>query len=1450
MPVINRIRIANINYDGKYIGDEIFDTYDGENTLLNLKNGSGKSVLVQLMLQPIIPCISIHGRKIESYLQQNKPSVIMLEWKLDNTPVPTYFLTALVMRLNASDEKSSSRINYFTFVNRYTEACEYDIANLPLISHESGGISIKPYNECRNAVKNIAKPNSALNYFSSDDDSEYKAKQEQNGIFPDEWRLIARCNEEEGGISKMLENIKTSDRLFNEWILKTIVTNVSSGSALTDMFFALIKSINENDKNIRYRDILENFLIDNNGYVDNLEKLMEQCDSIEKQRTKIADIYHFLDESKKWAEDAIENCNSMTEYNRKMIKHIDYEELSYEYYNTYEQYISACDEYDDALAAKEKAQKNADEAKRYVALLNAVELYNDLKKEKARENSAKEELRRMGKGSDPDRYNNLVFSLLQCYSEQISELNNKKVDIQQTYDKYVQNRSDLRAESIEIGEINNKLSSKIGELRHVIKTFTEYENTLIKELDVFPVYTLDGEIDMDSIKEIRKSLSEKKKQLENDIDETENKIIKVKNEISALEKEKEDLGAQRTEISVKLNDEEHKKKEYEENEQKALMALDFFVIDKTELFNITAVRLKIEAAERTNSEKLSEYKLSLRRQEQYLEAVKAGTVHISPELSAELNKCNIDFTTGEEYLLSEPNERRAELLAENPMLPFSYIVDSRNLDLIRNAELHGYADKAIPIITYENIGSASAVSAKITEMSEKSLLLCLYNERCIDNEGRSEYIKELEERLTSTNKNITLLENETREFAKHKAAYYSFNYSRTFYAELVQGLAKLNEKNELIKKRFAEIPVKISECNNTIDEAEKTAHDLNIRLEKNIENTQRFDEYLKKHSVYLNNKKTLSNNEEAVAHNKARLKIIDDEVTTVQNKIDETKDELSTIKSSLSKTQCSLSALDDTVVGKRLSLPLDQLEQEYRFVTDNVKSTREKLENEIADAQNKAEKYNQKLKRLNIPFEEYSDPSLIFSDELLEYAENAAKTGNSKLSECEDKLNKSVTNKEKLCAKAESKKENLERAGYREPLERTQIKMSFDERKSELLEKIDALKKELSKYSALRENCALKAAALRDHFVDKLHSGKYLPADVSEINTDELKKSLNEMLTEKYALEQKLKTNYETVHQKYAGRGYEAIDAFINNMIFDESDSFDDFFEVFDHIKECQKCLEEELELIKSDLEQLENKKTNFIRHALEHAQKIYSEVKNISNLSKIRIDGKPRQMLVIGVPENADSQCEENMRAYLDNFLNNIRSANDAEPLTRSKLLQKIENAFSDRELLNIVIGKKRIDVSLYKVDVTGNNGRVRTWEEVLVENSGAQKFVSAFAFVSTLMEYTRSKRMEKMVAEKMFGKKVFILDNPFSATSSDEYLNVMQALSVKFNIQLICLSDLHQSSITNKFNVFYQLVLRNSLYANRASLKIDSVDTSGDIHKNIKLEHVVAKIEQITFF
>ena len=47
MPKINRIRIANIQYDKKVIKDLFIDCYKGENVLLKLANGGGKSVLVQ-----------------------------------------------------------------------------------------------------------------------------------------------------------------------------------------------------------------------------------------------------------------------------------------------------------------------------------------------------------------------------------------------------------------------------------------------------------------------------------------------------------------------------------------------------------------------------------------------------------------------------------------------------------------------------------------------------------------------------------------------------------------------------------------------------------------------------------------------------------------------------------------------------------------------------------------------------------------------------------------------------------------------------------------------------------------------------------------------------------------------------------------------------------------------------------------------------------------------------------------------------------------------------------------------------------------------------------------------------------------------------------------------------------------------------------------------------------
>ena len=86
MSKINAIRLINVNYNNNAIriSDETFH-FNGESTLMSLRNGGGKSVLVQMMTAPFVHkrYRDAKDRPFESYFTTNKPSFIMTEWALD-----------------------------------------------------------------------------------------------------------------------------------------------------------------------------------------------------------------------------------------------------------------------------------------------------------------------------------------------------------------------------------------------------------------------------------------------------------------------------------------------------------------------------------------------------------------------------------------------------------------------------------------------------------------------------------------------------------------------------------------------------------------------------------------------------------------------------------------------------------------------------------------------------------------------------------------------------------------------------------------------------------------------------------------------------------------------------------------------------------------------------------------------------------------------------------------------------------------------------------------------------------------------------------------------------------------------------------------------------------------------------------------------------------------------
>ena len=101
MSKINAVRLINVNYNNNAIriSDECFH-FNGESTLISLRNGGGKSVLVQMMTAPFVHkrYRDTKDRSFESYFTTNKPSFILVEWVLDQGA--GYVMTGMMVRRN------------------------------------------------------------------------------------------------------------------------------------------------------------------------------------------------------------------------------------------------------------------------------------------------------------------------------------------------------------------------------------------------------------------------------------------------------------------------------------------------------------------------------------------------------------------------------------------------------------------------------------------------------------------------------------------------------------------------------------------------------------------------------------------------------------------------------------------------------------------------------------------------------------------------------------------------------------------------------------------------------------------------------------------------------------------------------------------------------------------------------------------------------------------------------------------------------------------------------------------------------------------------------------------------------------------------------------------------------------------------------------------------------
>jgi len=251
MPAISKIRVTNLVYENgaKRYRDEIF-RFDSHNGVLLLENGGGKTVLVQALLQVVLPHTALAERKAkDTFSLENSPAHIAVEWIINEKP-RRYALTVVTLF------SSKDGLDSYKYVYEYESGDKNSLEGLPLVRQGSDG-RLRPASKEEMYDYYLAMSRSLMNahYFPSI--REHQQYIEENfKIIISEWRSIARINNAEGGIEGFFEGCKTTAQLIDQ-LLIPIVEEAMAGSGSKDFVETFQKQREHFKKHRQLRERIE-----------------------------------------------------------------------------------------------------------------------------------------------------------------------------------------------------------------------------------------------------------------------------------------------------------------------------------------------------------------------------------------------------------------------------------------------------------------------------------------------------------------------------------------------------------------------------------------------------------------------------------------------------------------------------------------------------------------------------------------------------------------------------------------------------------------------------------------------------------------------------------------------------------------------------------------------------------------------------------------------------------------------------------------------------------------------------------------------------------------------------------------------------------------------------------------------------------------------------------------
>lgn len=1421
MPHISRIRVNNVKYNfGTQAYDDFLMKPFGGNMLYDLANGGGKSVLMLLLLQNMLPnCTLDEKQPVEKLFRSGEGSKTihsLIEWQLDEENIRNgfrYMTTGFCARKAAETEeetKDTASIEYFNYCIFYRDYNENDIRNLPLVKDKER----ITYSGLRRYLKELER-DSSLIVRIFDRKGEYQNFIADYGIYESEWEIIRGINKTEGHVRAYFEtNYKTTRKVIEDLLIEEILgtsfrrkagkedTQDTMSKTLLDMKDRLVELAKQKDA-IKNYDRQEEVLAEFSARVALLGSVYREQGEAKTQLNRIYNAaQHYLDGreqvlgSLKEEERAAEE--ELRAYEAELLAAglCKDRELAAEY----AEQVSA-------LSAEKEQKRERKEA--LSALLVRKECANDYLEyleEKKKRDEMTVTLRAMTEQSGLQEE---ISALVRAYKQKmeryeeelagaLAKAESAAAGALLKYKTAENSRKDVEREAAVTEVLMEQAKKELAVLYAGVKECKDAAGLLLAE--EAPEYAgLCGKRRAEAVskraalKEEAGRLAEERAELFAAVQRMEAELLRYREEAALRTAEKEALLEEKVRAD-KLAE------AYREKDYRALREV---------------VRLRCREAYAEQA-RLSEQKSAAAKRRQEIEAGKLFSSTEAAETVKEYicTRHKKKAVTGAEYLQDRSFEEQEELLRNFAGLPYAVITEgfSEALDdhLLTECIPEG---AVVPVLRIESFRAGKEL------FHREQMLLCVRDEAVLlEEKARQKELVRLaraeEEAEYGINRLRSLIETyeEDEEFLTgFVSRYYENMYSKKaeYGTESEEELSeKLRGKNEellALSERLRAIPAEEESCGKMIADCDEEMKNYSriIELNGQVEEKEKaLREFAAKGERLQEWKKEAEDMAEARESDYAakraeidRLRVQSEELKRIWDSyaIYDTEGEAAQVSFDIEELAVQI----DGKIGA-LHTGSSSLEDKNRLLDSYVLAMNRLLKNIRAKGFSIAEM--SELYEKNEVYET-SEPELARRGE-----EIAA------LSAEEEQIERKVKELQEKLFRLEGRNSQAEAAiaekyGEYRPLELTgdailafieKRRMQINEKKkqaAEIREKQEALLEELSGYTVIRNE------------IGRMFEGTgTLTKECGRLENNVRLTECYKEAREKYAAcaRELLKRQEEFYHNRQKTMetlqvlGAQALAEEIGSSVVMPK-SGRETEEVIRGMKEVTECLQLERSRIEAGLGDLETMKENFESQCLQRCLNIRADLERLPKLSRIMLDGEQIPIISLQIPYVKEEFFKERMTRYIDEVVQAV----DAIPV-QSERMKYIRNALSYKKLFSVIVtDMNAIRLLLYKRERIKEQSRHLRYEEAVGSTGQSQGIY--IQFLIAVINYISSIYSPKGDSAGL--RKVIFIDNPFGA-AKDVYIwePIFELLRAN-RVQLIVPARGTTPAITGRFDVNYVL-------------------------------------------